>query len=422
MTTLRRTVVVVLALVIVVAVVLAGVWIVKSRQVNQQQEVLQPFYTPPSPLPSVPPGTLLRSEVVEGVEVPNAVVRRVLYTTELADGTPAVSGGLVFVPTVPPPNADGTRPVIAWAHPTTGQGDACAPSRGNPLLDTAGWLVQMMSLGWLVAATDYAGLGTPGPDNYLVARSEVSDLVNSVRSASTLPDAHAGRKWVVWGHSQGGHSVLWAGHLAAELAPDWELLAVAAAAPAAQLAEIMQAQWPTPVGWVIGPEATQSWADIYPELEQSLPSSLSSQALDSYASLADDCIQESGVKGLAHEVVGQTFFASDPTQVPSWMAAVTDQTPAPLPASMPVFIAQGTADEVVLPQPQALLQEEWCAAGSDLTMLWMGGVTHQDAAKTSGPNVVPWIADRFAGAPTNRTCTTPPPVTPSAVVAAGTDG
>ena len=83
-----------------------------------------------------------------------------------------------------------------------------------------------------------------------------------------------------------------------------------------------------------------------------------------------------------------------------------------LPADMPVFVAQGTADEVVLPGPNALLQEQWCAAGSTLTMLWMGGIGHMAAATTAGPDVVPWIADRFAGRPAGRTCDTPPPVVP----------
>ena len=77
---------------------------------------------------------------------------------------------------------------------------------------------------------------------------------------------------------------------------------------------------------------------------------------------------------------------------------------------MPVFIAQGTTDEVVLPWPNAIVQEQWCAAGSAISVLWMGEVSHQDAARVGGPAAVEWIADRFAGRPAGRTCDVPPPI------------
>jgi hypothetical protein len=40
----------------------------------------------------------------------------------------------------------------------------------------------------------------------------------------------------------------------------------------------------------------------------------------------------------------------------------------------------GTADTVVLPWPNAIVQEQWCAAGSSISMLWMGAVNHFPAA------------------------------------------
>jgi hypothetical protein len=128
--------------------------------------------------------------------------------------------------------------------------------------------------------------------------------------------------------------------------------------------------------------------------------------------LAGECIKESALEGLAREKLGQQFFAVDPLTVAPWADAAIDQTPAPLPPAMPVFIAQGTADTVVLPWPNAMVQEAWCASGSTLSVLWMGGISHQAAATTAGPSAVAWLADRFAGRPASRTCDTPPPVAP----------
>ncbi|MHB1067497.1 MAG: lipase family protein, partial [Candidatus Nanopelagicales bacterium] len=90
------------------------------------------------------------------------------------------------------------------------------------------------------------------------------------------------------------------------------------------------------------------------------------------------------------------------------------QTPPPMPADMPVFLAQGTADEIVLAWPNAILEKDWCAAGSTLTTLWLGDIGHLAAAKTAGPAAVQWIADRFAGRPAASSCGAPTPVAPQA--------
>jgi alpha-beta hydrolase superfamily lysophospholipase len=334
-----------------------------------------------------------------------------LYVSERPDGTPAASGGMLFIPDSPAPPEG--RPVVAWAHGTLGMGDACVPSRStNPLQDTDNWLDQMMQLGWVVVSTDYVGLGTPGPNQYLIAEAEVRDVVNAVRAARNTPQTEAGTRYATWGHSQGGHSSVWTGHLGDEYAPELELIGVAAAAPALNLPEIASAQWDTTVGWVIGSDLIESWPTYYPSLP--VDSILSTYGADAAARLSAECINQSGLEALAREKLGQQFFSSDPLGQPAWKTALDDQTPAPLPADMPVFIAQGTADEVVLPWPNAMVQEEWCRAGSSISVLWMGGISHQAAATTAGPSAVAWLADRFAGRPAPRTCDTPPPVTPPA--------
>lgn len=392
----------------------AAWWISSNIERSDRQATFDPFYEPPDPLPAEP-GTVIRTEPLD-VDVPGGQAYRMLYVSERPDGTPAASGGMVFIPDTPAPPEG--RPVVAWAHGTVGMGDACAPSRAaNPLGDTDNWLDQMMSLGWVVTATDYVGLGTPGPELYLVKEAEVRDVVNSVRAARNLTDAQAGADYVVWGHSQGGHSSLWSGHLAPELAPELNLLGVAAAAPAGELADIMGAQWDTTVGWGIGPEVLISW----PLADERLSAEevATATGLRTYRQLADDCTYDKQLllEVLALRAAGQKFFEVDPMTVPEWERFVAEQTPPPMPADMPVFLAQGMADEIVLAWPNAKLQDQWCAAGSTITALWMGGIGHLAAATTSGPSAVSWIADRFAGRPANRTCDTPPPVAPRAPAA-----
>jgi len=179
----------------------------------------------------------------------------------------------------------------------------------------------------------------------------------------------------------------------------------------------MGAQWDTTVGWGIGPEVLISW----PLADERLSAEevATATGLRTYRQLAEDCTYDKQLllEVLALRAAGQKFFEVDPMTVPEWERFVAEQTPPPMPADMPVFLAQGMADEIVLAWPNAKLQDQWCAAGSTITALWMGGIGHLAAATTSGPSAVSWIADRFAGRPANRTCDTPPPVAPRAPAA-----
>lgn len=402
----------ILLLAALVTGVVFGVASVMGQRTKAQdlQTSMDPFYTPPSPLPT-DPGTVIRVESLSFDDstllVDGGTAYRMLYVSARPDGTPAASGAMLFVPDVPAPA--GGRNVVAWAHGTVGMGDACAPSRNpNGTEDMAGWLEQMMSLGWVVVATDYVGLGTPGTELYLVAQAEVNDVVNSVRALRNWGEADAGTTYAVFGHSQGGHTSLWAGHLAEQVAPELDLIAVAAAAPAAELPEIVGAQWDTAVGWVIGPEATIAWSATNPDLP--IEGVITGAGIDNTERLADECIAPAALEGLLRDGLGGQYYTIDPMDSPPWANVVREQTPDPLPADMPVMVAQGTTDEIVLASPNADLQRTWCDAGSNLTMLWMGEIGHLAAAKTAGPQVVTWLSERFAGTPAKPACDGPIPV------------
>ena len=403
----------VLGLLLAGAVVGTAHLLADRTQAEADQSSLAPFYVPPPSIPAEP-GTVIRTEPLTGangerITVPGGRAYRMLYVTALPDGTPTVSGGSYFVPDAPA--APGGRPIVAWAHGTVGMGDACAPSRSrNPVSQFTTWLPQAMEQGWAVVATDYAGLGTPGVQLYLVGESEARDVVNSVRAVRTIPGVDAGDRYVVMGHSQGGHSALWTGERSHDLAPELDLAGVVSIAPAAELREIVGAQWSTAVGWAIGPEAAVAWRAIAPALP--LEGVLTDAGLRQYERLATECIELAGLEGMARADLGQSFFAVDPDSQPDWSAMIGEQTPRPLPPDIPVLLAQGTADQVVLPWPNALLQERWCAAGSTISSLWMGNIDHMKAPFVAGPQAVTWIGQRFAGDPAPRTCDVPPPVAP----------
>ena len=383
---------------------------------RNRQNALDPFYAAPAGLAAMRPGQLIRVAPLPEAQVPGARAYRILFRTARPDGAPAVSGGMVLVPTAPAPA--GGRPVLAWAHGTVGQGKACAPSRRrDPVGDNGPWFAQAVADGFVVVAADYAGLGTSGPNLYLVGQAEAADVANSVRALDGVPNASAGSRWVVFGHSQGGHSALWTGALAQSLLPDRQLLGVAAAAPAADLPAIMDVQWHTGVGWGVGAEVAQSWSAAYPGID--VDSQVTGLGRRFTADVADACLGEGvpvpPILAFAAAGLGLPFFDENPVDDPKVARVAAAQTPRPLPPDLPLLIAQGTADTVIPPATNAALQRTWCAAGSDLTMLWLGGIGHVQAATTAAPTVIPWLRALFDGArPTPQCSGNPPvPVTPS---------
>lgn len=375
---------------------------------RRQQAALQPFYVPPVNYQLATPGEVLRTEPMDVAVPSGGQAARVLYRSEREDGTPTVSSGLVFFPTRSANVPD--RPVVAWAHGTIGLGDNCAPSRSSDPVADLDWVGQMLARGWVVAATDYAGLGTPGPSRYLIGPDEARDVLNSVRAARHL-DPEAGDRFALFGHSQGGHAALWSANEAGAYAPDLKLVGTAAGAPAAELPQLFSQQRNAAASWVIGPDVTVSWPGAYPNLD--VAGAVTDRGLRLADKLARECADQSGEGALFRETLSERFFSRNPMELISWRDAAVQQTPKILKPGQPLLVVQSLTDQVVLPDTTALLVQRSCAAGTALETLWLDGVTHQQTAITAGPSIVDWIGDRFEERPLAASCGQPLPVQPA---------
>ncbi len=387
-----------IAIVVVVGLVvgLVGHTTVKTAQ---RQRSLAPFYDTSGLRTSGPLGQVVRREPL-GFRVDHGTALRILYRSQRSDGSRTFSSGMVFIPDN---DAAGTpRPVVAWAHGTVGLGPACAPSRSaHPVGDIA-WVSSMLARGWVVTATDYAGLGTTGTSGYLVGDEEANDVLNSVRALRYIPSAHAGSSFAVWGHSQGGNSALFTAARAHSYAPELHLVATVASAPAAELIPLLNETYHSTLSWVIGPEVLTSWPATYRGLP--VRSILTGAGYDNYRRVAQQCITSAAVEGIIRTAIHQRFFNGNPVSSPRWEAVAQQQTAPVLTPSQPLLVAESLTDQVVLPNTTALYIQRACAAGSDLTSLWLTDVGHIQLSSTIAPDVVNWLGDRFAGRPTVPTC------------------
>ena len=219
-----------------------------------------PFYTAPPEAATRAPGKLIRSEEMSDPP-PGAKAWRILYSSTGLDGEPVAVSGIVVAPQLPAPIAG--RHVVAWAHPTAGVADNCAPSLRKEVFDTIPHLQALIALDYVVTATDYPGLGTAGPHPYLVGESEGRAVIDSVRAAREIEKAGASVRYAVWGHSQGGQAALFAGELAPIYAPELSLAGVAAIAPATDLAQLLADDVAERAGRLIASYSLWSWSRVY---------------------------------------------------------------------------------------------------------------------------------------------------------------
>ncbi len=359
------------------------------------------FYTPPKHYPAKH-GSLIWQRKDTGITpIPGAKNRLVLYSTRTLGGGKVVASGTVTVPRGKAPK--GGWPVITYAHGTTGVADVCAPTRipdgspqegyvtyMNPVIDA--WL----DAGYAVVRTDYAGLGTPGPHGYLVGIDEGHAVLDIVTAARTL-NKKIGKKFLIAGHSQGGHAALFAAGEAASYGKGLKLRGTVAYAPASHLAE-QEALLPaltspnplTALATMIVSGAATASDQIHPT------QILSEPVLQYYPQLEQTCLaQLSATNSLGGIAPAQLLRpGADATAL---RAVLTDNNPA-IVTKAPILLAQGLADTTVFPQFTTALNGELVGKGDSVNYQTFPGVGHGEIPAAAESQVLSFFEQRL---PTN---------------------
>lgn len=173
-----------------------------------------PFYTVlPPDAASAAPGTMLKVEKQTNATLfalpPTSSLSRFIYQSKTLNGSLVPVSAYVLWPYTPRKQKDGFA-VVVWAHGSSGLTSNCAPSHIRNLWQhfLAPFLLSMQ--GYVVVATDYAGLGVPfdAKNNsiiheYMASPSLANDVLYSVQAAqSAFPELS--KDFVVFGHSLGG--------------------------------------------------------------------------------------------------------------------------------------------------------------------------------------------------------------------------
>jgi len=360
-----------------------------------------PFYTPPQPLPPGKSGTIIRKETLPNKRPEGAQAWRVMYLSTDLKGQPIAVTGTVVAP-------DGTsvkpRKIIAWAHGTTGIRSECGVSHTSDPYQQTPAIERMLAEGFVVAITDYPGLGTPGIHPYMVGQVAAQSVLDSVRAARHIVEVSAGNEFVVWGASQGGNSALWTAQLAKTYAPELKLLGVAASAPAINLRGIAEFNLDKPAGGILLGYVFAAWDGIYPDAD--LDAIIKPDEREAFDRMIEPCFTApAGFLPILKTLrTPKQYLSVDILKTAPWSTLFEENTPSG-PIEVPIVIAHGTADPLIpigLSEAEAMRR---CKAGEKVQFARYPGSSH-DAREDTSLYILGWVVDRFAGQPAPSNCRT----------------
>lgn len=370
------------------------------------------FYTPSSGEIAGKPGTIIRAEAFSAP--PGAAAAyRVLYRSTTGSGKPVAVSGVIIVPKSAAPA--GGRPIVSWAPATSGIARSCARSMSPRIYRDMYGLQDMLNRGFVVAATDYAGLGTPGTHAYLIGADQGHAVLDAARAARALPEAEAGNGVVAAGYSQGGHASLFAGQLAGSYAPELDLKGVAASSPPTDLGALIRETSDDPVGRVFATFALASWSQLYGiPTDGVVPKHLGLvvKNIASGCNLEADQTLKLLFAEQAFEREGFLKDGVDVTETAPWKNLIAKNSTGAMPAGVPVFLAQGKSDTIVRPNVTQSYADRICARGTPTTLVPVKGGHFESGAAAAKP-MAAWIADRFAGKAAPSDCGAPVAATPA---------
>ena len=379
-------------------------------------------------------GEVVASEAV-ATGIPNARAWRIAYVSSDLLDRPTIATGLVIAPEGDAPPEG--RPIMSWAHGTTGTAQNCGPSQewdpAQPLNEY--FLIggtsstdfgvpaanEFIAAGYVLVATDYQGLGGGGTHQYAISQTQARDAIDAVRAVGSMGLSGAGRKAAIYGWSQGGGATL-----SAASSPDYiartgtafdgiDLVGfvalapqdVAAMAPPGPLDDAASAKMLAGLTTAFTDNvfdfthfSMNIWATAatFPGLK------LTEMFTADGASAIDEIFSKKCMHPASDTL--NFNFGSDyktllnpaPTNQRAWVEAILKGSVQPIVPIAPVIIYWGTKDTTNPPVMGEKYREQMCKMGGNVTRVQLPGEqSHFTTPGASQPLYIPWVADRFAG-------------------------
>lgn len=409
---------------------------------SQAEPLLTPFYQAVTKMTTEGKlGQVIKKEKIE-TSLKGAQAWRIAYISSDVAGRKTIATGSIIAPDSPAPKEG--RPILAWAHGTTGSAQNCGPSQVfDPtralnqyfLMEGTSWTdfgipngQEFIDQGYVVVATDYQGLGGGGKHQYVVAATNGRDVINSARAASSMKEVGAGKKTLVYGWSQGGGATLAAASLPdyqaqqGTAADNLQYLGFVGLAPYDIKAMIpnmpkneddakkFMSEWTranVPNVFLFAHYLMDLWGTqaAFPDLK------LTDVLTEEGAKVADKLSRNKCIH-VASDTINYNYGAQykslikpEPSNSLAWIKAYVAGSVLPVKPVAPVVIYWGTKDTAAPPITHELYQKQMCAIGANVARIQLPGEqTHFTTPGVSAPMYLEWIKDRLAGKPIANGC------------------
>lgn len=270
-----------------------------------------------------------------------------------------------------PVSAVALVPNTPWTGPgTIGASDACAPSKlvayGLECEQSA--IIGLLQRGFIVAMTDYQGLGTPGAHTYMNREAQGAAVLDMGRAVPNLgiAEVNADTRYVLWGYSQGGGASAAAAEMQAGYAPDVNVVAGYAGGIPVDTMLTAQALEGTPMIGFLG-YAIHGMQETDPDLYRDVLGLLNERGKQWVAQEGNSCafetftnlpIQNSSIYTLSGNRLSHDL------QDPRFQDYFARQRLGMVAPSMPMFVAQATNDDIIPIEPARQMVTNWRGLGA----------------------------------------------------------
>jgi hypothetical protein len=357
-------------------------------------EAFDEFWTPPATIPGTPGNVIWATEarLVFGGET-----RRILYNSRDTHGAAVGVTAWLGVPR----DLHENSPIISWGHGTTGMADDCAPTRKDSVTAIP-FLQALLDNGYIVVATDYAYLGTPGPHPYYDASTMAASMVDAAVAAQQFTGSEG--PVIFAGYSIGGRGAIFAQDLSRTYAPELNVRGTAALRPGVDGIAEGGTLWRTlrdsPLkGYVVMAfyGVSLAWGDTYYELDDIL----TPRAIELLPRLDEDCL-DSVIEAFAEIPGDQVFKVGIDDPLPTGVEGVAEQV-----TSLPLLVIAGRSDTSAAPPVIESYFDKACANGQPIELHWLN-IGHDLSPDFDEPLFLDWLDSVVADEPGTDSCRTGP--------------
>jgi len=363
-----------------------------------------PFYAQPVPVPDVAPGTVLdsRPATIRALAIPIPVrAWQVKYLSTDTRGAPAATIATVIQPLLSPPKAQ--RKLVSYQTAYDGLDADCAPSYAfatglnAPAYEEAAMLPLILA-GYTVVSADYEG-----PDyQWAAGVNSGHGVLDGIRAAQSFGPAGlngAATPTALWGYSGGALASQWANELAADYAPELNIVGVAAGGVPADIGAVARAIDGTALSGVYF-GATAGLSRAYPEI--GIDALLNDRGRAAFATLGRQCIGEF-TRQFPFRHMRDYVIVPELLDVPAIQEVIAKNTMGQQLPYAPTYIYQGTHDELAITPPVDTLVQTYCGMGAAVQYVKLPG-EHITTAVTGVPGALAYVQNRLNGRPVPSSC------------------